>query len=79
MAELQREFNKIPQEMGRHFQSITPVDTGNARRNTKFANDKIDANYPYANRLNTGWSKQAPNGMRDPTIEWVRNKLRGLI
>jgi hypothetical protein len=35
--------------------------------------NEIQANYPYAQRLEEGWSTQAPDGMTKPTIEEVRN------
>lgn len=50
----------------------TPVDTGNARRNTKLSGDSILAQYPYARRLNEGYSKQAPDGMSKPTDDYMK-------
>jgi hypothetical protein len=50
----------------------TPLKTGNARRKTVKSGNDIDANYPYAQRLEEGYSKQAPKGMTEPTIEEVR-------
>ena len=48
----------------------TPVRSGNARSKTrKESNLRIGSRYPYAERLDTGWSKQAPKGFTDPTIE----------
>lgn len=55
------------------FVKNTPIRSGNARRNTKKSNNSIDANYAYAQRLEEGWSKQAPKGMTEPTIEEIRN------
>lgn len=46
---------------------------GNARRKTKLQGNTIDAQYPYAKRLEEGYSSQAPNGMTEPTLEEVRN------
>ena len=46
---------------------------GNARRSTELRNNNIEANYPYAQRLEEGWSKQAPKGMTDPTYEAIRD------
>ena len=54
------------------FVQNTPIRSGNARRNTVKSNNDIDANYPYAQRLEEGYSKQAPKGMTEPTIEEVR-------
>lgn len=60
-----------------HFKSITPVDSGNAKRNTrKQGQDSIHADYAYATRLNRGWSKQANDGMSKPTIEEIQKYLK---
>jgi hypothetical protein len=50
----------------------TPFKTGNAKRKTVKSGNDIDANYPYAQRLEEGYSKQAPKGMTEPAIEEVR-------
>lgn len=55
------------------FVKNTPEKSGNARRNTKKSGNSIDANYPYAQRLEEGWSSKAPKGMTEPTIEEVRD------
>ena len=60
-----------------HFKSITPVRSGNARNNTELKkgkqfdtrSNKIEAKYPYAGRLDVGWSKQARKGMTGPTSD----------
>jgi hypothetical protein len=49
----------------------TPEDTGNARRNTKLSGDNILAQYPYAGRLDQGYSPKAPDGMSNPTAEYI--------
>ena len=70
-----RKFDKIEeipddvlQEGFDVFYEETPVKSGNARRNTKFNKRKkrIHADYPYAQRLDDGWSKQSPKGMSEP-------------
>jgi hypothetical protein len=58
------------------FRDNTPIRNGNARRNTKAKQDEIHANYAYAKRLDTGYSKQSPDGMSKPTIEAVRRYLK---
>lgn len=45
---------------------------GNARRKTTLKGNQIDADYPYAKRLNEGYSSQAPDGMTEPTLEAIR-------
>lgn len=62
----------------------TPIKSGNARKSTKLQNKnrKIHSNYAYAGRLDEGWSKQAPKGFTDPTLDEmdkiVVSLLRGL-
>lgn len=72
--------DKIAKEVFSYFKSITPIDKGNARKNTKLNGDTIHANYPYATRLDTGYSKQAKDGMSKPTLEklseLVKNNLK---
>lgn len=56
------------------LKKATPKDTGNARRNTVHKSSaKIESRYPYADRLNTGWSKQAPNGFTEPTLKHMED------
>jgi hypothetical protein len=47
----------------------TPVKSGYARSHTIIQGDKILSNYGYAGKLDSGTSKQAPNGFTQPTIE----------
>lgn len=48
---------------------------GNARRSTRLRGRTIEGVYPYAERLEDGWSRQAPKGMSDPTIQHVQRVL----
>jgi hypothetical protein len=48
---------------------------GNARRSTRLRGNTIEGVYPYAERLEDGWSRQAPDGMSQPTIEHVQRVL----
>lgn len=65
----------IAKEAHRTFKDVTPIKTGNARRNTNLMGNQIDANYPYALPLNQGSSRQAPEGMTVPTIEAIRKYI----
>lgn len=79
LKKLKRHVDGIPKDAYQDFKKITPIDTGNARRSTDFVSgDSIRGNYDYANRLNSGWSRQAPGGMTDPTIDTIRSNLRKL-
>ena len=52
----------------------TPIRSGNARSKTrKESGLRIGSRYPYAERLDEGWSKQAPRGFTDPTITEMGN------
>ena len=67
MERIQKELAQYPQQALAEFKDLTPVRKGNARRKTTLQNEKIEANYPYAQRLDEGWSNQAPDGMSKPT------------
>lgn len=47
----------------------TPVASGNARNKTTIKGNKVVSDYAYAGRLNDGYSKQAPSGFTQPTIQ----------
>lgn len=55
------------------FRDNTPIKTGNARRNTHLVGDTIEADYRYAQRLDQGYSSQAPAGMTKPTDQYMRD------
>lgn len=58
------------------FQANTPIRSGNARRHTSVYDDTISADYPYATRLDEGYSKQKPAGMTKPTIKWLQDYIK---
>lgn len=66
------DVEKVTDVAYKAFKQNTPFRKGNARRNTKKSGNSINADYPYAQRLEEGYSKQAPNGMTEPTLEDVR-------
>jgi hypothetical protein len=77
---MKKELRRYPQEAEAKFKSLTPIDKGNARRRTRLKNkNEIEANYPYAQRLDEGWSKQAPQGMTKPFEAWVRQKVKQIF
>jgi hypothetical protein len=73
---IKRKIAAIPKQAFDVFYQNTPVRSGNARRNTRRSGDRIVANYPYAQRLDQGWSKQSPEGMIKPTEEFVAKRLQ---
>lgn len=74
-----KELAQLPQDTYTYFRAHTPIRTGNARKNTRFANDTIIANYPYAQRLDQGYSKQAPDGMSRPTEAYFKKRLDAIF
>jgi len=71
----ERQVDIIQDQAYQYFRDHTPVRSGNARRNTVQKGDAIQANYAYAGRLDTGYSKQAPDGMTQPTIDYIEKTL----
>jgi hypothetical protein len=77
------QLNDIPKEVmkdaHKFYVKKTPIDTGNARRSTKYKANQhgatIHGSYPYAAKLDNGYSKQAPDGMTEPTIDYIENQL----
>jgi hypothetical protein len=62
------------------FVAHTPILTGNARRNTVKTDDAIIANYPYAQRLDEGYSKQFEGkGMTGPTLEFLEKEVEKIL
>lgn len=72
LGRIEKEFKKFPKEAYDYWKKITPKRSGNAKRRTKRQGNTIRANYPYAERLDNGYSKQAPKGMYDPTLKYLR-------
>jgi len=73
-----KELSKLPEhlldEALDFMKENTPADSGYARRNTKRKGSQIVSDYPYAGRLDEGYSRQAPNGFTEPTIEQLRKE-----
>ena len=57
------------------FVSATPRRSGNAQSQTTLKGSVIDANYPYAKRLDEGYSKLKPEGMTKPTEKWFKQYI----
>jgi hypothetical protein len=66
---------------GDFFIKQTPIRSGNARRNTDVqqSRKRIVADYPYSEALDTGWSRQAPDGMVKPTIDFIEKEVQKKI
>lgn len=79
IAKIRRQLLRVPQESHKEFVALTPIRSGNARRNTSLQGNQIQANYPYAQRLDEGWSKQAPRGIVRPWELWFRRRIRQIM
>lgn len=69
--------NKLADEGAKYMESITPYKSGNAKRHTSANGNMIQANYPYAQRLDDNWSKQTKGkGLVKPTIDHLEELIR---
>ena len=66
------QLDAVPGQAYTFFKAHTPIRTGNARSRTVLKKDTIIAAYPYAQRLDDGYSRQAPDGMTKPTEAFVQ-------
>ena len=72
LGKIEAKFQTLPQKAFLFWKKITPKRSGNAKKRTVLKKNIILARYPYAERLDNGWSKQAPKGMFDPTVKHIR-------
>jgi hypothetical protein len=79
LNKIKADLATIPKQAHSFFVQTTPKRSGNARSKTRLSNDTIIAQYPYARRLNQGYSKQAPRGMTRPTLDFLRRLVRNMI
>jgi hypothetical protein len=77
---LHDEINKLRDETYKAARDVTPVKTGNAKRNWKKrganTNFKVENKVPYIERLEAGASRQAPNGIINPTLASITRRKR---
>lgn len=74
-----KELEQLRKDSLKEFVNLTPIDQGNARRKTALQGNTIIANYPYAQRLDEGHSKQAPKGMTEPFQKWYDREIRRIF
>ena len=79
LKRIEREMKALPKETYKYWVSITPKDTGNARRSTYLIANTIHASYVYASRLDEGYSKQAPEGMTKPTEKFIEQRVKKIL
>jgi hypothetical protein len=69
----------VPEQAYAYWRSITPKRSGNARRQTRLQGNEIQARYDYASALDAGASKQAPQGMSEPTTQYLDREYKKRI
>jgi hypothetical protein len=79
LNKIQRELSNLVSEAYQVFKDNTPVRSGNARKKTRLKGDTILAAYPYARKLDGGWSRQNPDGMVKPTAKFIEQRLRKIL
>ena len=79
LGRIRQRFGTLPKLAFDHWKKITPRRSGNAKRQTRLRGSTIEARYPYAKRLDEGWSKQAPRGMSTPTFEFIKRRSRRML
>lgn len=79
LSKIDKRLKGLPATAYKFFKRATPIKSGNARRRTRLNQSTIQAMYPYAKRLNEGYSKQAPDGMVKPTIEYIKRYIAAFL
>jgi len=79
LEEIEKGLLAIPKKAHKFFKKTTPIDTGYARRRTRLQGNTIKAGYKYASYLDKGHSKQAPNGMSKPTLDYLNDLVRKIM
>jgi|APGre2960657373_1045057.scaffolds.fasta_scaffold33321_3 hypothetical protein len=79
IAKMKAALAQLPRLAFVQWVKITPIDKGNARRKTRLNQNTIDAAYPYAQRLDEGYSNQAPKGMSEPVKKFIEREMKKIM
>jgi hypothetical protein len=79
LLKIEKAIAKLPKEAFTEFVKDTPKRSGNARRKTRLVGNKIVAGYNYAQKLDSGYSKQAPDGMTKPTEQFIEKRMKQIL
>jgi hypothetical protein len=79
LKRINKQISNLPKEAFTQFVKDTPIRSGNARRKTRLSGNKIVAGYNYAQKLDEGFSKQAPDGMTKPTEQFVEKRMTEIL
>lgn len=76
VRDLEGMLDRVVQNAAVEMKKLTPKRSGYARSKTSRINDTtIKADYAYADRLDNGWSNQAPRGFTEPTIDYITKSI----
>ncbi len=84
-ADLKKSIDQTVRSIAKDFftevKRLTPVRSGLAKRSWKLKRKSrsqyaVDNPQPYIDRLDTGYSNQAPRGMTRPALREVKDKYR---
>jgi hypothetical protein len=79
LKKIEQSLADVPEAAYDFWRNITPIRTGNARRKTRLNQNTIEARYPYAQALDSGASRQAPQGMSEPTTQYLDREYKKRI
>ena len=79
LKKIRQDIDGVPESAYAFWRRTTPIRSGRARRSTRLNNNTIEARYPYAEALDSGSSKQAPQGMSKPTTDFLDREYRKRI
>lgn len=79
LRKIENAIEGVPESAYAFWRRNTPIRSGNARRRTRLQGNTIEARYPYAQKLDEGASKQAPDGMSQPTTDFLDREYRKRI
>ena len=68
LKRMQKKLNQVPKEAYQEFVDETPIQ-----------GKTINANYPYAKRLDEGYSNQSPDGMTKPTEAFIKKRVAAIL
>lgn len=83
-GEIGSRFNQFVDDFAGNLRAATPIRSGQARASwQKYNNNPMNSRGPvlilkntvdYADRLDNGWSSQAPRGIVDPAFQRTRKR-----
>jgi hypothetical protein len=79
LKNIEKNLAQVPKEAYKEFVQNTPIRSGNARRKTRLDGTKIKAQYPYAKKLDEGFSNQNPDGMSKPTEDFIKKRVAAIL